>query len=58
MKKRKPIDPSKVFFWNCRCGAINHAPAIQTPDNVVVCYKCRSTFDWEHVDKVSDKRGS
>lgn len=36
----------KVLVWECECGYLNAEPAIQTPENVVVCEECRGKIAW------------
>lgn len=48
----KPKPARKAMYWRCECGTENLAPALQTPDNIVVCEKCHEEAPWGNV---SDK---
>jgi hypothetical protein len=40
----------KLMWWRCvNCGYDNHAPADQSPHNVVMCYACEKLFEWHEV---------
>lgn len=44
--------PQKAMWWRCECGTKNHAPALQTDDNGVVCSKCQKEARFGDVKKV------
>jgi hypothetical protein len=40
---------TKQFFWRCKCGAVNYAPADQSPGGTVQCAECDKVFEWRQV---------
>lgn len=43
----------KLMMWKCgKCGYNNHAPADQSPHNVVMCYQCEELLEWHQVLKM------